>query len=128
MAEFLPLCEKYISGLSKPCARTKAIYLSNFANPEVTRLLTGKSVLDVATMDEVVTRLLNVTLAGYQDVYRGNVRRVIAGTLDQAVNKGIIPRHALGGSSLARVRFPPSSTSASRPPAPSRTCPTRPYG
>jgi integrase len=100
MAEFLPLCERYISGLSRPCARTKAIYRSNFANPEVTRLLKGKSVLDVATMDEEVTRLLNVTLARYQDVYRGNVRRVIAGALDQAVRTGIIPRHALGGIQL----------------------------
>jgi hypothetical protein len=80
MAGFLPLCEKFIAGLSKPGERTKAIYRSNFGNPEVTKLLKGRSVLDVATMDEEVTHLLNVTLAGYQDVYRGNVRRVITGT------------------------------------------------
>jgi hypothetical protein len=33
MADFLPLCGKFIAGLSKPGQRTKAIYRSNFGNP-----------------------------------------------------------------------------------------------
>jgi hypothetical protein len=100
LAEFLPLCGKFIDGMAKAGARTKVIYRSNFANPAVTELLKGKSVLEVATMDEEVTRLLNVTLGTYQDEYRGNVRRIITGTLDQCVRKGIIPRHTLGGIEL----------------------------
>lgn len=100
MADFLPLCGKFINGMAKAGERTKAIYRSNFSNPAVTRLLEGKSVLEVATMDEEVTGLLNVTLGTYQDEYRGNVRRIIAGTLEGCVRKGVIPRHTLTGIEL----------------------------
>jgi len=100
LAEFLPLCGKFIDGMAKAGARTKVIYRSNFANPAVVKLLTGKSVLEVATMDEEVACLLNTSLGTYQDEYRGNVRRIITGTLDQCVRKGIIPRHTLGGIEL----------------------------
>ena len=40
----------------------EAIHRSNFANPAVTRLLEGKSVLEVARMDAEVKQLLNITL------------------------------------------------------------------
>jgi Phage integrase family len=45
--------------------------------------------------------LLNKTLGSYSDDYRGNVRRVISGTLDECVRKGTIPRHTLSGIQLA---------------------------
>jgi integrase len=97
---FLPLCGAYIDGMAKAGPRTKAIYRSNFANPAVTRLLRGKSVLEVARMDAEVKQLLNTTLGGYQDEYRGNVRRVITGTLDECVRRGTLPRHTLTGIEL----------------------------
>jgi hypothetical protein len=74
---------------------------SNFANPAVTKLLQGRSVLDVARMDAKVKTLLNKTLGCYSDDYRGNIRRIIAGALDECVRKGTIPRHTLGGIELA---------------------------
>ena len=92
---FLPLCDAYIEGMAKANAKSKATYRSNFANPAVTKLLQGKSVLDVARMDAEVKTLLNKTLGSYSDDYRGNVRRIITGTLDECVRKGIIPRHTL---------------------------------
>jgi hypothetical protein len=98
---FLPLCDKYIAGMAKANANSKATYRSNFANPAVTDLLTGRSVHDVARMDDEVTTLLNVTLGAYSDDYRGNIRRIITGTLDQCVRKGLIPRHMLTGIELA---------------------------
>ena len=98
---FLPLCDAYVEGMAKANAKSKATYRSNFANPAVTRVLQGRSVLDVAKMDGEVKTLLNKTLGGYSDDYRGNVRRIIAGTLDECVRKGIIPRHTLGGIELA---------------------------
>jgi hypothetical protein len=55
----------------------------------------------VAKMNAEVKALLNKTLGGYSDDYRGNVRRVIAGTLDECVRKGVIPRHTLSGIELA---------------------------
>jgi hypothetical protein len=98
---FLPLCDAYVEGMAKANAKSKATYRSNFANPAVTRLLAGRSVLDVARMDAEVKTLLNKTLGSYSDDYRGNVRRIIAGTLGECVRKGIIPRHTLGGIELA---------------------------
>jgi len=98
--EFLPLCGAYIDGMARAGARTKAIYRSNFANPAVTRLLKGRSVLEVARMDAEVKELLNTTLGGYQDEYRGNVRRIICGTLDECVRRGVLPRHTLTGIEL----------------------------
>jgi len=98
---FLPLCDAYIDGMAKANAKSKATYRSNFANPAVTKVLQGRSVLDVAKMDAEVKTLLNKTLGSYSDDYRGNVRRIIAGTLDECVRKGIIPRHTLGGIELA---------------------------
>ena len=95
IVEFLPLCDTYIDGMVRAGARTKAIYRSNFANPAVTRLLQGRSVLEVARMDAKVKHLLNTTLGGYQDEYRGNIRRIIAGTLDECVRRGTLPRHTL---------------------------------
>jgi Phage integrase family len=101
MVEFLPLCDVFIDGLAKANGHSKATYRSNFANPAVRRLLSGRSVLEVARMDGEVKTLLNSTLGRYSDDYRGNVRRVIAGTLDEAVRKGIIPRHTVSGIQLA---------------------------
>jgi integrase len=98
---FLPLCAARIDGMARAGARTKAIYRSNFANPAVTKLLAARSVLEVARMDAEVKELLNVTLAGYQEVYRGNVRRIIVGTLDECVRRGALPRHTLAGIQIA---------------------------
>jgi hypothetical protein len=52
-------------------------------------------------MDIEVKALLNKTLGSYSDDYRGNVRRVISGTLDECVRRGIIPRHTVSGIELA---------------------------
>ena len=98
---FLPLCDPFIEKIARARPSTKATYRSNFGNPAVTKLLQGKSVLEVAAMDDEVKHLLNVTIGTYSDDYRGVVRRIITGTLDQCVNKGIIPRHTLTGIELA---------------------------
>jgi Phage integrase family len=98
---FLPLCGKYIDGMAKAGAASKDTYRRNFANPAVTKLLTGTSVQDAARMDEDVKTLLNVTLGAYSGNYRGNIRRIIIGTLDDCVRKGLIPRHMLTGIELA---------------------------
>jgi integrase len=98
---FLPLCDAYIEGIARANAKSKATYRSNFANPAVAKLLAGRSVLEVARMDADVKTLLNKTLGTYSDDYRGNVRRIIVGTLDECVRKGTIPRHTLTGIELA---------------------------
>jgi hypothetical protein len=87
IVEFLPLCGAYIDGMARAGARTKAIYRSNFGNPAATRLLKGRSVLEVARMDAEAKELLNVTLGHYRDVYRGNIRRIIVGTLDECARR-----------------------------------------
>ena len=51
IVEFLPLCDAYIEGMAKANAKSKATYRSNFANPAVTKLLQGRSVLEVAKME-----------------------------------------------------------------------------
>ncbi|MGH3212912.1 MAG: hypothetical protein ACRDNO_34640 [Trebonia sp.] len=79
IVEFLPLSDTYIEGMAKANGKSKATYRSNFRNPAVVKLLQGKSVLDVAKMDDEVKALLNKTLGSYSDDYRGNVRRVITG-------------------------------------------------
>jgi integrase len=101
IVEFLPLCDTYIEGMAKANAKSRATYRSNFANPAVTKVLQAKSVLDVARMDAEVKHLLNKTLGSYSDDYRGNVRRIITGTLEECVRKGTIPRHTLTGIELA---------------------------
>jgi hypothetical protein len=101
IVEFLPLCDAYIDGMARAGARTKAIYRSNFANPAVAELLKRRSVLEVARMDAEVKQLLNVTLGHYQDEYRGTIRRIIVGTLDECVRRGTLPRHTLTGIELA---------------------------
>jgi hypothetical protein len=101
IVEFLPLCDAYIEGMAKANAKSKDTYRSNFANPAVTKLLQGKSVLEVARMDAEVKTLLNKTLGRYSDDYRGNIRRIIRGTLDECVRRGTIPRHRLTGIELA---------------------------
>jgi integrase len=101
IVEFLPLCAAYIDGLAKAGASSKAAYRCHFRNPEVTKLFNGKSVREAATMDAEVKTLLNVTLGSYSDDYRGSIRRIIAGTLDEAVRKGTVPRHRLSGIELA---------------------------
>lgn len=98
---FLPLCEAYIEGMARANAKSKATYRSNFANPAVRALLDGKTVVEVARMDAEVKTLLNTTLGRYSDDYRGNVRRIITGTLDECVRRGVIPRHTLAGIELA---------------------------
>ncbi len=101
LARFLPLCGPYIGKIARASASTKATYRSNFNNPAVTKLLQDRSVAEVARMDDEVTTLLNVTLGAYSDDYRGVVRRIITGTLDECVRKGTIPRHTLTGIELA---------------------------
>jgi hypothetical protein len=101
IVEFLPLCDAYIEGMAKANAKSKHTYRSNFANPAVTRLLQGRSVLEVARMDAEVKELLNKTLGRYSDDYRGNIRRIIRGTLDERVRRGTIPRHTMSGIELA---------------------------
>lgn len=101
IVEFLPLCDTYIENMAKANAKSKATYRSNFANPAVTKVLQGRSVLDVARMDAEVKTLLNKTLGSYSDDYRGNIRRIITGTLDECVRRGTIPRHTLTGIELA---------------------------
>jgi integrase len=101
IVKFLPLCDTYIEGMAKANAKSKATYRSNFANPAVTKVLQDKSVLDVARMDAEVKHLLNKTLGSYSDDYRGNVRRIITGTLDECVRRGTLPRHTLTGIELA---------------------------
>jgi hypothetical protein len=101
IVEFLPLCDAYIEGMAKANAASKRTYRGNFANPAVTRLLKGKSVLEVARMDAEVKTLLNKALGRYSDDYRGNIRRIIRGTLDECVRRGTIPRHTMGGIELA---------------------------
>jgi hypothetical protein len=101
LAPFLPFAGAFISKMAKAQEQSKDIYRMCMRNPAVLALLTGKSVLDVAVMEDEVTDLLNVTLGGYQDEYRCNVRRVITGTLDTCVRRNLIPRHTLGGIELA---------------------------
>jgi len=52
-------------------------------------------------MDAEVKTLLNKTLGAYSDDCRGNVRRIITGTVDECVRRGVIPRHTLAGLELA---------------------------
>jgi integrase len=101
IVEFLPLCDAYIEGMARANAKSKATYRSNFANPAVAKALAGRSVLDVAKMDAEVKTLLNKTLGRYSDDYRGNIRRIIVGTLDECVRRGTLPRHTLSGIQLA---------------------------
>jgi hypothetical protein len=101
IVKFLPLCDDFIGKMGKAGETSKAAYRSNFRNPEVTRLFQDKTVFQAAVMDDEVTKLLNETLGRYSDDYRGNIRRIITGTLDSCVRKGIIPRHTLTGSSWA---------------------------
>ena len=101
IVEFLPLCDAYIEGMAKANANSKATYRSNFRNPAVVKVLAGRSVLEVAQMDAEVKNLLNKTLGSYSDEVRGNVRRIITGTLDECVRRGTIPRHTLSGIDLA---------------------------
>ena len=101
IAKFLPLADLYIEGMARASAKSKATYHSNFANPAVTRLLRDRTVVDVAKMDTEVKVLLNTTLGSYSDEYRGTIRRIIVGTLDEYVRKGTIARHTLTGIELA---------------------------
>ena len=101
IVEFLPLCDAYIEGMAKANQKSKDTYRSNFANPAVTKLLQGRSVLEVAKMDAEVKTLLNKTLGRYSDDYRGNIRRIIRGTLEECLRRGTIPRHTMGGIELA---------------------------
>ena len=73
--------------MAKANGKSKATYRSNFGNPEVGKLLQGRSVLEVAKMDAEVKTLLNKTLGSYSDNYRGNVRRIITGTLGEDDSK-----------------------------------------
>ena len=101
IARFLPLAEAYIEGMARAGATSRATYRSNFAHPAVTALLRDRTVVEVARMDAEVKVLLNKTLGGYNDNYRRTIRRVITGTLDEAVRKGMLARHTLTGIELA---------------------------
>jgi hypothetical protein len=75
----------------------------------VTKLLQGRSVLDVAKKDAEVKALLNKTLGSYSDEYRGNVHRIITGTLDKCVRGGTIPRrHRAERGQDGSTPLPPS--------------------
>jgi hypothetical protein len=52
-------------------------------------------------MDAEVKTLLNTTLGRHSDDYRGNIRRIITGTLDECLRRGVIPWHTLAGIELA---------------------------
>jgi integrase len=101
IAKFLPLADLYIEQMARASGKSKATYRSNFANSAVTRLLRDRTVLDVARMDAEVKVLLNKTLGSYSDEYRGNIRRIIVGTLDECLRKGTLARHTLTGIELA---------------------------
>ena len=101
MTRFLPLAEVFIGQMARASAASKATYRSNFANPAVQDLLRDRTVVDVAKMDAEVRVLLNTTLGGYSDDYRGTIRRIITGTLDECVRRGTLARHTLGGIELA---------------------------
>jgi hypothetical protein len=101
MTRFLPLAEVFIGQMARASTASKATYRSNFANPAVQDLLRDRTVVDVAKMDTEVRVLLNVTLGGYSDDYRGTIRRIITGTLDECVRRGTLARHTLGGIELA---------------------------
>jgi len=88
-ALFLPLCGEFINGMARASENSKKAYRSNFANPEVTKLLAGKSAAEAARMRSGVQTMLNKTLGHLSDDYRGNVRRIIVGTLDECVRNGI---------------------------------------
>ena len=101
MTRFLPLAEAYIDQMARAGATSRATYRSNFAHPAVTALLRDRTLVDVAKMDTEVKVLLNQTLGSYNDNYRRTIRRVITGTLDEAVRKGMLARHTLSGIELA---------------------------
>ena len=101
MTRFAPLADQFIEGMARASATSKATYRSNFADPAVTRLLRDRTVVEVAKMDAEVKTLLNVTLGHYSDDYRGTIRRIIVGTLDECRAKGTITRHTLTGIELA---------------------------
>jgi integrase len=101
MTRFLPLADVFIGQMARASAASKATYRSNFANPAVQDLLRDRTVVDVAKMDAEVKTLLNVTLGAYSDDYRGTIRRIITGTLDECVRRGTLARHTLSGIELA---------------------------
>jgi integrase len=101
IVKFAPLADAFIGGMARASATSKATYRSNFANPAVVALLRDRTVVEVAKMDAEVKTLLNVTLGHYSDDYRGTIRRVIVGTLDECVRKGTLARHTLTGIELA---------------------------
>jgi integrase len=101
MTRFLPLAGAYIDQMARAGATSRATYRSNFAHPAVTRLLRDRTLVEVAKMDTEVKVLLNQTLGSYNDNYRRTIRRVITGTLDEAVRKGMLARHTLSGIELA---------------------------
>ena len=59
--------------------------------------------LDVARMDAEVKTLLNKTLGSYSDDYRGNIRRIITGTLDECVRRASSPGTRSAASSCPRI-------------------------
>jgi len=101
MTRFAPLAKVFIDQMARANTTSKATYRSNFANPAVQDLLRDRTVIDVAKMDAEVKTLLNVTLGHYSDDYRGNIRRIITGTLDECVRRGTLARHTLSGIELA---------------------------
>jgi hypothetical protein len=100
---FLPECVKFIDGLAKAKPASKALYKSNFGNRAVTKLLEGVTVIQAARMHDDFNTLLNVTIAHYNDDYRGNIKRIITGTLDEMVRQSVIPRHTVSIELGARV-------------------------
>jgi hypothetical protein len=63
---FLPLAIALIGNLPKAGDRAKEAYRSSMRNPAVVALLQGRSVREVAVMEDEVTELLNVTIGGYR--------------------------------------------------------------
>jgi hypothetical protein len=99
IAEFLPLCGKFIDGMAKAGARTKVIYRSNFANPAVTRLLQGRSVLDVAMMDAEVPSCSTRRWAATRTSTGATSAASSRGPLTSASVRGLSPATPWGASS-----------------------------
>jgi hypothetical protein len=101
MTRFLPLAEVFIGQMARASANSKATYRSNSPTPP-SRTCCGTGPWSTWPGWTLRSRpLLNVTLGGYSDDYRGTIRRIITGTLDECVRRGILARHNLGGIELA---------------------------
>lgn len=92
-------CETWISRLA--CApRSREAYQSTYRK-HVAPVLGSRTIGSVAADRDSVTELLAVTMADLSVSPRRQARMIVAGTLDEAVKAGILPRHRCGGIPLA---------------------------